>query len=121
MAALKICLLISEDPDDHQILFEAIREISKNIVLTIILEGEQVFQILTDEKIIPDFIIIDTGMSKVTGSLVKQIMKIERLKDTPVITYTDDAANGANHPVELTLSKRLPYSEIRSKLKDVMT
>jgi hypothetical protein len=121
MGALKICLLISEDPDDHQILFEAIQEISKNIALTILLEGDHLIQILTEETIKPDFIVVDTGMSRITGALVKQMVNLEKLKSIPVIIYTDDPSNVADHPVAMTMSKRLPYSEIRSKFKEIMT
>lgn len=117
MRTVKICLLVSDDPDDHQLLSEAIREISKEIVLTILLEGDNLIQVLADGKIQPDFIVLDTTIVSNEVDLIAKLGSFKKLRHVPVILYADDADDQPNYPAHLVLSKMLKYSELRSKLK----
>lgn len=121
MRTLKICLLVSDDPDDHQLLFEAIKEISKEIVLTILLEGDHLIQALEDGKIQPDFIVLDTTAVNREVDLILKLGRSKKLKNIPIIIYADDADGKPDYPEDLILSKMLTYSELRSKLKTLLT
>jgi hypothetical protein len=117
----KTCLLISEDPDDHQIIFEAIKEISSTLVLIIALDIEHLHEILKGQKIQPDYIIVDAGIRGIANNFLPQINHLEHLKNTPVIVCADDTARLADYSADLIISKRLPYSELKLKLRTALS
>ena len=121
MRTVKTCLLVSDDPDDHQLLSEAIKEISEEIVLTILLEGDHLIQMLVDKKIQPDFIVLDTAVVSTKVDLITKLGSIKKLKHVPIILYADDGDGQPDYPAHLVLSKMLKYSELRSKLKMLLT
>jgi hypothetical protein len=121
MGTVKTFLLVSDDPDDHQLLFEAIKEISKEIVLTILLEGDHLIPVLNDEKIRPDYIVLDTTVVDNEIELIVKLRTLKKLKDVPVLLYVDAAEGPSNYPAHLVLSKMLRYSQLRSKLKTLLT
>lgn len=120
MPSVKICLLVSDDPDDHHLLSEALSDISKNIVLTILLEGNYLLRLLEEEKIRPDFIIVDTTMETVGRSFITALNGIQKLENVPVIIYTEHAENLTDFPSKRVLSKRSTYSEMRTHLKRLL-
>ena len=112
--------MVSDDPDDHQLLSEAIKEVSENIILTIMMEDDHLFQVLAEEKIRPDFIVVDTAMKNTGKDFMSRLSSSAKLKNIPVIIYTDNTANTDHHPPDRVLSKRLTYREMRSKLKTIL-
>lgn len=120
MAALKTCLLVSNDPDDHQILFEAIKEITDDVVLTVVMDGEHIFEMLKTKKIHPDYLIIDTEMDGIGPAFLKQILSVDGTSKIPLIIYTDREVNEKLLPGSVSLSKQLSYSEIKSRLKEIL-
>ena len=62
MMNLKTCLLVTDDPDDHQAFSEALSEISLNTILVVILDSKQASLLLKTKKLIPDYIFVDMSM-----------------------------------------------------------
>ncbi len=117
MVNLKICLLISVDPDDHQIISEAVEEISKDIAIFISINPQNVSKLLVYKKIQPDFIVIDIGMNALGLSFLEEITLLN-LK-IPIVIYTDKEIN-INDPNCIWISKRHKYTDLLTILTKVL-
>jgi hypothetical protein len=53
--------------------------------------------------------------------LILKLGRSKKLKNIPIIIYADDADGKPDYPEDLILSKMLTYSELRSKLKTLLT
>lgn len=78
----KNLFLIDDDEDDHEFLLEAVREIDPSIKCSFSFDGEKALGQLKNFNgtELPDLIILDTNMPKLTG---KQILV--QLKDDPIL------------------------------------
>lgn len=86
--ALKTCLLVTDDPDDHQAIAEALSEISENTVLINILDSQKALLLLKESSYKPDFMVLDLSMN---GIKVNSILKVLKNADgdisIPTIVY----------------------------------
>jgi len=57
--AIKTCLLITDDPDDHVAISEAISEIDKDMIVLLVLESEKALELLKGNAHIPHYIFLD--------------------------------------------------------------
>ena len=90
MIFYKKLLLVDDDADDHEIFLEAVKEIDSSIHCTCLFDGEAALKSLNgDNDDLPDLIILDTNMPKITGKQVlTEIKKSPFLKKIPVIMYS---------------------------------
>jgi DNA-binding NtrC family response regulator len=125
MSDLKTCLLISDDPDDHQTLSEGIKDATKNIILLSSMDVSQILKMLTSQKLIPDYIIVDFAMEELDGQgFLKTISENSDLTSISIIVYADRPLPTEQmklHKRLFFLSKQLKYSELQKALKTMLT
>lgn len=119
--------LADDDTDDQDFFIDALREIDKNIQCFVAGDGIDALEKLrkADGKI-PDFIFLDQNMPRMTGlQCLREIKKIEALKNVPVIMCSTSHANrdteeakelGANYFFKKTPS----FRELVSYLKNLL-
>ncbi|MBT1699549.1 hypothetical protein KK083_21805 [Fulvivirgaceae bacterium PWU4] len=118
---LKTCLLVSDDPDDHQGFSEASNEISKGAVVLIILDSQKAIEFLKNTAQHFDFIFLDLSMHGIQINNFLEILRGEpRLRSIEIILYGDETellkvedAHGVTF-----FSKDYEYSELRDFLKE---
>lgn len=117
---VKTCLLVTDDPDDHQAFSEAVSEISPTAIVLIVLSSEKAMELLRSKKLYPDYIFLDISMYGVKiNSFLKMIKNDEDFKHTPTMAYGDVTDFGkVEHSDELTFfNKEYQYSELQNFLK----
>mgnify|MGYP003575372059 CR=1 FL=1 len=128
MTYYKRLLLIDDDQDDHEFFLEAINEIDSSITCTAFFDGEQALgKLKENQNELPDLIILDTNMPKLTGKqILAEIKNIPNLKEVPVVMYSTFFSERDN--VELTklgamhyLSKPSKFDEFRSSLQELLS
>src|SRR5215210_7683066 len=95
MTQAKSCLLIDDDPDDQEIFLMCVKKLDKNIDCKTSDDGlEAISMLMSNEKFIPDYIFLDVNMPKMNGiECLKEIRKIEKLKDTKIFMYSTTTEN----------------------------
>ncbi len=127
MIFYKNLLLVDDDADDHEIFLEAVKEIDSSVHCTCLFDGEAALKKLNgDDGDLPDLIILDTNMPKVTGrQILTELKNSLHLKDIPVIMYStffsdrdieDLMQLGAVHH----LSKPSKFEDFRNSLNDIL-
>lgn len=120
---LEICLLVTDDPDDHQVFSEALSEISPGMVLVVVPDSEKALELLKAKKFIPDYIFLDLSMHGVRGYNFLKILKgDDDLKGIPAVVYGGDGELEDTRDVDIAafFSKDYNYSELRRFLKDIL-
>lgn len=120
---LETCLLVTDDPDDHQVFSEALSEISPGIVLVVVPDSEKALELLKAKKFIPDYIFLDLSMHGVRGYNFLRILKSDDdLKRIPAVVYGGDGELEDARDVDIAafFSKDYNYSELRRFLKDIL-
>jgi CheY-like chemotaxis protein len=120
---VKTCLLVTDDPDDHQSFSEALSEISANTILIVILDSEKATMLLESKKLIPDYIFVDLSMH---GIHIREFMEAVKrdgsLRTIPAILYGDEDELNKIQQVDSVpfFPKDYNYAELRSFLMDVV-
>jgi CheY-like chemotaxis protein len=80
-------LLADDDQDDCTFFEQALKELSINATLTIVSDGEELMQLLTNESVPPpDVLFLDINMPRKTGTeSLSEIKHHERLINLPVV------------------------------------
>jgi CheY-like chemotaxis protein len=88
--ASKICLLVDDDLDDHEIFAIALKESKKSIDVVRAYDGVEALARLRDESFNrPDFIFLDLNMPKMDGKqCLEALKKNSELKEIPVVIYS---------------------------------
>ncbi len=84
-------ILLADDDRDDQLLFkESLEELSLSTQIETVQNGEQLMQLLNDEKEqLPDILFLDLNMPRKNGFIcLSEIKRTERLKRVPVIIFT---------------------------------
>jgi len=85
----KICLLIDDDVDDHEIFIEALQDVKIHYQCVTAINGQEAITLLTKSGLVPDYIFLDLNMPIMSGKIcLAEIKKITALQDIPVIIYT---------------------------------
>jgi CheY-like chemotaxis protein len=120
---LKTCLLVTDDPDDHQAFSEALAEISDNAVLIVILDSKKASLLLREKKHIPDYIFVDLSMHGIhINEFMNGVRTDRELSDIPFILYGEEEEL---QKIQISrgepfFSKDYNYAELRSFLMDVL-
>lgn len=118
MIYYKNLLLIDDDEEDHEFFIEAVREIDSSLTCTCILDGEDALKNLKDEDaVLPDLIVLDTNMPKVTGKqILKELKSDLKLRQIPVVMYSTFFSDKDSE--ELTKLGAVHYLSKPSKFQD---
>jgi ribosomal protein L25 (general stress protein Ctc) len=120
---LKTCLLVTDDPDDHQAFSEAFSEISDNTILIVILDSKKASLLLQEKKYVPNYIFVDLSMH---GIHINEFMNGVRVDSTlngiPTILYGEEEElkkipSTYGMPF---FSKDYNYAELRSFLIEIL-
>jgi len=118
----KNLFLVDDDEDDHEFFLEAVKEIDSSIKCSFSFDGEKALgklQKLKDSEL-PDLIILDTNMPKLTGKQILIELKGDPvLKSIPVIMYSTFFASSENE--ELLKLGAVNYLAKPSKFDDFKT
>jgi len=132
---LKIDLYIvvaDDDPDDHQLIKDALKECNQNHIVTSVYNGEQLLDLLNNTGFYkrellrdPDMIILDMRMPILSGMDVLKIIKSsEKLKHIPVFILSEmnmkhDVQTAMNLGIEDFFLKPLKYEALRDLMGEV--
>jgi CheY-like chemotaxis protein len=83
-------MLVEDDADDRDIFNLALQGVSTDVQLVTANDGEHaIARFKEDESFLPHCIFIDLNMPRMNGQeCLREIRKIERLKNIPVIMYS---------------------------------
>lgn len=119
---VKTCLLITDDPDDHQAFSEAFAEVSEETIVLIVLDSQKALEMLRAKKHGPDFIFLDLSMHGIRINTFLKFIKTEDpiLAQVPVVVYGDVAEfYKLEYASEVTFfNKEYEYSELRDFLRE---
>jgi hypothetical protein len=122
MAVIKTCLLVSDDPDDHQIFYEALRDIAEGVAMIIVLDGTDALRMLQQGIIKPNTIVVDMDMESTGLEFVHGVIESKINHSVSTFMFTDQTSTQFNDVVNmLQLSKRMTYSEICRSLKHIIS
>lgn len=120
--SVKTCLLITDDPDDHQAFSEAFAEISQSTVVLIVLDSQKALDMLKAKRHEPDFIFLDLSMHGIRINTFLKYIKVEdrSLENIPVVVYGDGPEfSKLEFAKEVTFfNKEYEYSELRDFLRE---
>jgi ActR/RegA family two-component response regulator len=118
-AEIKTCLLVTDDPDDHQTFTEAIGKVSESSIVMIIVDSQKAEKLMASGTHIPDYLIIDLSMNGLEiNAFLEGLRKDMRLKTIPVLTY-GEPSEYADIDDRTSLSffaKEYEYSQLQNVL-----
>jgi CheY-like chemotaxis protein len=86
-------LLVEDNEGDIILTKEALKDANIRNEVTVAMDGEQALLMLQTAKELPDLILLDINLPRLSGlEVLVSIKKDERLKDIPVIMLTTSAA-----------------------------
>jgi CheY-like chemotaxis protein len=115
----KTCLLVTDDPDDHQAFSEAFSEISSQAIVLIILDSEKALELLTSKKHVPDYLFLDLSMHGIRiNTFLKSIRNEAQLGSLPIVVYGEEISflKIENKEDIIYFSKQYEYSELKKFL-----
>ena len=118
---VRTCLLISDDPDDHIELSEALYEISDDTVLIAVSDVGKALDLLSAKKCIPEFIVLNLIISEL---IAKEFLNA--IDANPALSHVQIIAFGESEAIKHTrvaaiLYANLTYSELKEALKKLIT
>jgi hypothetical protein len=118
----KICLLLTDDPDDQQSFSNAISEIAPDNILITVIDPAQALKLLSSKKISPDFIFADVSMYGMDLSKFRSETNTDGIAKAPfaVYGYEEDSRTGQSFSDFPFLSKDCTYSDLVNYLKKVL-
>lgn len=119
--AVKTCLLVTDDPDDHQAFSEALTEISSKTVVLIVLDSEKALELLTSKRHIPDYMFVDLSMHGIkSNSFLKAVQSDPEIRSVPAVVYgvKPEFDKIEDHEGLIFFNKEYQYSELRNFLKE---
>src|SRR5688572_12686059 len=63
---IRTCLLVSDDPDDHVEITEALYEVADDVVVFVVSDAHRAASLVLSKRHIPDYLIIDLGVNGFT-------------------------------------------------------
>lgn len=124
----KNLFLIDDDEDDHEFFMDAIKEIDTSIKCSFSFDGEKALGQLQQLKRseLPDLIILDTNLPKLTGKQI--LIELKRdpvLKAIPVVMYSTFFAAGDNEQLMKLgavhyLAKPSKFDEFKAALMKIL-
>jgi hypothetical protein len=117
---VKTCLLVTDDPDDHQAFSEAASEISEGAIVLIILESQKALELLKTKAHKFNYIFLDLSMHGIRINTFLKILQNELKLDAGIAVYGSEVDfSSIENPTKLAFfSKEYEYSELRDFLSN---
>jgi CheY-like chemotaxis protein len=119
---IKICLLVTDDPDDHQVIAEALTDISDNTVLLNILDSQKALLLLKQQQYTPHYVFLDLSMQGIKiNSILKEIRRDDETLKIPTMVYgsIETFLQIENSDGVIFFDKEYEYPQLREFLKRV--
>jgi CheY-like chemotaxis protein len=120
---IKTCLLVTDDPDDHQAFTEAAAKVAEDTIVLVVVDRAKAIALLSSLTHVPDHLVIDLSMD---GLDINEFLKIIRansdLNRIPILAYgtpTEYAAIEDRRSL-LFFAKEYEYSKLRAILNDFL-
>jgi CheY-like chemotaxis protein len=113
--AIQICLLVSDDLDDHQAISEALAEVSQNTVLLNVLNSQKALLLLKEPTYRPDYLMLDLSMHGIKVNSILNTVKgnnTEPKIPTIVFGYPDKFSQITDTEGLIFFNKDFGYSEL---------
>ena len=120
---VRTCLLVSDDPDDHVEITEAIYEIADDIVVFVVSDARRAASLLLSKRHIPDYFIVDIGVNGFTHDHFFSSLKTDsEYKSMFVLAYGDasEFENLRLDGISAFMERDTSYSVIRDFLRKVI-
>lgn len=119
---LKTCLLVTDDPDDHQAFSEAISEIAEDTIVLVVLDSQKAMELLKSKTHLPHYIFLDLSMHGIRiNSFLNIIKGGEDLHVIRTIVYGEalnfDKIENENKEGLTFFGKEYEYSELQKFLR----
>lgn len=110
----RICLLISDDPDDHIEFTEALNEISNEIVLLTVADPEKAITLLARRLVNPEYIFLNLEMNDFTADDFLDALASNGLEHIEIIAYGEygDFDRLQAHRITAFLNSEMGYSDL---------
>lgn len=118
--ALKKCLLVTDDPDDHIAFTDAITEHTRNAVVLVILDSQKALEFLIEKSLHPDYIFLDLSMHGIRiNSFIKTLRADKAFAGIPTVLYGSQAnfAGVDDTSDVIFFDKEYTYSALKEFLK----
>jgi CheY-like chemotaxis protein len=120
---VKTCLLVTDDPDDHQTFSEAFSDVSSEAIVLNVLDSAKALDLLNSKKHIPDYLFLDLSMHGIRiNTFLKSLRKDPAISGIPTVLYGLEADIGkVDEPRDMTFfNKEYGYSDLRNFLRHFM-
>jgi len=115
---LKLGLLISDDPDDYPIFYEAFDEIAKDVVILNVGNNEKAIRYLEGNDRKPDFLIIDLSMpGEETEQVFKAIRSAPALAAIPKLALVDHGPVSTPDTQVVFINKSADFVDLKKALR----
>ena len=117
---IKTCLLVTDDPDDHQTFSDAFADVSSEAIVLNVVDSLKALELVKSFKHIPDFFIVDVSMHGMRiDDFLKAIRNDDVVSSIPTVLYgfESDMENVDHHPGTLFFNKEYRYTELRNFLR----
>ena len=123
MAGYITVLIIDDDPDDRELLIEAIREYDHRIICDELGGSIEAIKLLSAQQLVmPDYIFLDLNMPLMNGrECLLELRKIPHIEDSTVVVYTtSQREDDARELLEMGAVFFLIKPSVFSHLKDAI-
>jgi CheY-like chemotaxis protein len=121
--ALRTCLLVTDDPDDHQAISEAVSQISEKTIVLNILDSQKALMLLKESDCQPDYLFLDLSMHGIRiNTLLKTIKDDDGMPKMPTVVYgLDDTFTQIEDTRHLIFfNKDYEYSSLKDFLLTIL-
>ena len=118
---LRKCLLITDDPDDHQTIAEAISQICEEMIVLNIIDSQKALMLLHEGKCLPDYVFLDLSMQGIRINTLLRSLNSDELFKMPILAYGDLKSFNqiGNTRNVIFFNKDYEYSQLLDFLKNV--
>lgn len=120
---VKTCLLVSDDPDDHQAFSEAFSDVSRDAIVLNVLDSVKALELLKAKKHIPDYLFVDVSMHGIRiNPFLKIIANDPATSKIPTVLFghESDILNVEGGDTCLFFNKEYGFTQLRNFLKEFM-
>ena len=121
--AVRTCLLVSDDPDDHAELTEAIYEVFEDVIVLLVSDNRRAADLILSKRHIPEFLMMDVAVNGFDhNNFFARLETDPDFAHLSLIVYGDDGdfEHITSEKVVARLTRDLTYSRLKMFLREVM-
>lgn len=120
-------ILVDDDEDDRMIFEDAVAEVSTDVTVLVMRDGDELFTALNSSTTPPDIIFLDLNLPRKNGfECLKELRANKKFDSVFVIIYSTASAareidETFNRKANLFISKTNTYSELKNVLTHIFS